>query len=65
MLVLATYFYLRVELEAVPKDGRMEGLVKKINEPLLIIRGSIEIIVLAIGYFLGVPVGAGTLTFIY
>lgn len=57
----ATYFYLRVELGAGPRDGLMEGLVKKINKPLWMIRGSIEITVLAIGYFLGGPVGAGTL----
>lgn len=57
----ATYFYLRVELGAGPRDGLMEGLVKKINKPLWMIRGSIELIALVIGYFLGGPVGIGTL----
>lgn len=57
----ATYFYLRVELGAGPRDGLMEGLVKKINKPLWMIRGTIEITALVIGYFLGGPVGVGTL----
>lgn len=57
----ATYFYLRVELGAGPRDGLMEGLVKKVNKPLWMIRGSIEITVLIIGYSLGGPVGVGTL----
>jgi len=57
----ATYFYLRVELGAGPRDGLMEGLVKKINKPLWMIRGSIEITALVIGYFLGGPIGLGTL----
>ncbi len=56
-----TYFYLKVELGAGPRDGLMEGLVIKLNKPVWLIRGSIEIIVLTIGYFLGGPVGIGTL----
>lgn len=56
-----TYFYLRVELGAGPRDGLMEGLVKKFQKPVWLIRGVIEITVLTIGYFLGAPVGIGTL----
>jgi len=56
-----TYFYLRVELGAGPRDGLMEGLVKKFQKPVWLIRGVIEITVLTIGYFLGAPVGVGTL----
>jgi len=56
-----TYFYLRVELGAGPRDGLMEGLVKKFKKPVWLIRGVIEITVLTIGYFLGAPVGIGTL----
>ena len=58
---IATYFYLKVELGAGPRDGLMEGLVIKLNKPVWIIRGSIEITVLIIGSFLGGPVGIGTL----
>ena len=58
---IATYFYLKAELGAGPRDGLMEGLVKKLNKPVWLIRGSIEISVLIIGFFLGGPVGIGTL----
>ena len=57
----ATYFYLKVELGAGPRDGLMEGLVKKLDKPVWLIRGTIELTVLAVGYLLGGPVGIGTL----
>lgn len=57
----ATYFYLRVRLGAGPRDGLMEGLVKKTEKPVWMIRGGIEVAVLIIGYFLGGLVGIGTL----
>ncbi len=58
---MATYFYLRVELGAGPRDGLMEGLVIKLNKPVWLIRGSIEMTALILGFFLGGPVGVGTL----
>jgi uncharacterized membrane protein YczE len=58
---IATYFYLQVELGAGPRDGLMEGLVIKLNKPVWLIRSSIEITVLIIGFFMGGPVGIGTL----
>ncbi len=60
MMGFATYFYLHVELGAGPRDGLMEGLIKKLNKPVWQIRGSIEVTVLIIGYFMGGPVGIGT-----
>lgn len=51
----ATYFYLRVNLGAGPRDGLMEVLVKKSNMPVWLIRSIIEGSVLIIGYFLGGP----------
>lgn len=57
----ATYFYLKVQLGAGPRDGLMEGLVKKFKKPVWVIRSVIEITVLTLGYFLGGPVGIGTL----
>ena len=60
-MAMATYFYLRVELGAGPRDGLMEGLVIKLNKPVWLIRGSIEITVLIIGFMFGGPVGIGTL----
>ncbi|CAB1241819.1 YitT family protein [Clostridium sp. MT-14] len=61
LMGISTYFYLRVELGAGPRDGLMEGLVKKLNKPVWLIRGSMEITVLIIGFFLGGPAGIGTL----
>ncbi|HEY5561528.1 MAG TPA: membrane protein [Clostridiaceae bacterium] len=58
---IATYFYLKVELGAGPRDGLMEGLVIKLNRPVWLIRGDIEITALIIGIILGGPVGIGTL----
>ncbi len=57
----ATYFYLRVRLGAGPRDGLMEGLVKKTKKPVWLIRGIIEVSVLIVGYLLSGPVGFGTL----
>ncbi|WP_369703999.1 hypothetical protein [Clostridium moutaii] len=51
----ATYFYLRVNLGAGPRDGLMEVLVKKSNMPVWLIRSIIEGSVLIIRYFLGGP----------
>jgi len=58
---IATFLYLKVELGAGPRDGLMEGLVIKLNKPVWIIRGTIEITALIIGFILGGPVGIGTL----
>ena len=58
---IASFFYLQVELGAGPRDGLMEGLVIKLNKPVWLIRSIIEITVLIIGFFLGGPIGIGTL----
>ena len=52
---------IRENLGTGPRDALMVSLIKKINAPIWIIRGAIEIIVLTIGYFLKGPVGIGTL----
>lgn len=56
-----TYFYLRVELGAGPRDGLMEGLVRKTRRPVWLIRGIIEGSALFLGFLMGGPVGIGTL----
>jgi len=56
-----TYFYLRVELGAGPRDGLMEGLVRKTKKPVWLIRGIIEGSALFLGFLMGGPVGFGTL----
>jgi uncharacterized membrane protein YczE len=54
-------FYMRVQLGAGPRDGLMVGLVRKLNKPISIVRGSIEVTVLVLGYLMGGPVGVGTI----
>ena len=54
-------FYMRVQLGAGPRDGLMVGLVRKLNKPIGIVRGSIEVTVLVLGYLMGGPVGVGTI----
>ena len=39
---LGSLFYMRVQLGAGPRDGLMVGLVKQLNKPIWLIRGSIE-----------------------
>ena len=60
LIGVGSLFYLRVELGAGPRDGLMVGLVKTLNRRVWLIRGSIEVTVLVLGYFLGGPVGIGT-----
>ena len=51
---------MRVKLGAGPRDGLMVGLIKQLNKPIWLVRGSIEVTVLILGFFLGGPVGVGT-----
>ncbi|MGV8154580.1 MAG: YczE/YyaS/YitT family protein [Alkaliphilus sp.] len=55
--------YLQVHLGAGPRDGLMEGLVIKLNKPVWLMRGVTELGALIAGYFLGGPVGIGTIIF--
>ena len=61
MIGVASFFYLRVQLGAGPRDGLMVGLVKKLDRPFSHVRGSIELTVLVAGWLQGGPVGLGTL----
>jgi len=61
MIGAGSYFYLNPKLGAGPRDGLMMGLVQKTDLPVYIVRGGIEVTVLVLGYFLGGPVGVGTL----
>ena len=53
--------YLITNLGAGPRDGLMTGLQKKTNLPIAVVRTSIEVIVVLLGWFLGGVVGVGTL----
>jgi len=57
---LGTAMYLIANLGAGPRDGLMTGLQKKTNAPIALVRTSIEIIVVLLGWFLGGIVGIGT-----
>lgn len=59
-IAFASYFYLRVELGAGPRDGLMEGLVRVTNKSVGFIRTAIEVSVLVTGFLLGGPLGVGT-----
>ena len=56
-----TAMYLIANLGAGPRDGLMTGLQKKTSAPIALVRTSIEIVVVFLGWFLGGIVGMGTL----
>ena len=57
--------YLVANLGAGPRDGLMIGLQKKTNLPIALVRGTLEITVMAVGWYLGGTVGVGTLLFAF
>ena len=60
-----TAMYLIANLGAGPRDGLMTGLQKKTNAPIALVRASIEITVVVIGWALGGIAGIGTLLFAF
>ncbi|MBL7167733.1 membrane protein [Candidatus Bathyarchaeota archaeon] len=58
---VASLLYLKVQLGAGPRDGLMVGLVTKLDRPVSQVRMAIEVTVLVMGFFLGGPVGIGTI----
>jgi uncharacterized protein len=57
--------YLVANLGAGPRDGLMIGLQKKTNLSIALVRGTLEITVMSIGWYLGGTVGVGTLLFAF
>ena len=57
--------YLVANLGPGPRDGLMVGLQQKTNLPIALVRVSIEITVVSIGWYLGGVVGVGTLLFAF
>ena len=57
--------YLVSNLGAGPRDGLMIGLQKKTNLPIAVVRATLEISVVTIGWNLGGTVGIGTLLFAF
>lgn len=62
-LALAAGAYIGAGLGPGPRDGLMIGLVARTGCRLDVVRGGLEITVLAIGWLLGGTVGIGTLVF--
>ena len=57
--------YLVSNLGAGPRDGLMVGLQKKTNLPIAMVRATLEISVVSVGWYLGGVVGIGTLLFAF
>ena len=57
--------YLVSNLGAGPRDGLMIGLQKKTNLPIAVVRATLEISVVSVGWYLGGIVGIGTLLFAF
>ena len=57
--------YLVSNLGAGPRDGLMIGLQKVTNFPIAVVRATLEISVVSVGWYLGGTVGIGTLLFAF
>ena len=57
--------YLVSNLGTGPRDGLMIGLQKLTNFPIAVVRATLEISVVSIGWYLGGTVGVGTLLFAF
>ena len=57
--------YLVSNLGAGPRDGLMIGIQKKTNLPIALVRATLEISVVSVGWYLGGVVGIGTLLFAF
>lgn len=60
---LATSLYVGARLGPGPRDGVMTGIVARTGWPLRLVRGSIEVVVVAVGWALGGTLGLGTLAY--
>ena len=56
-------FYLIANLGPGPRDGLMTGIQKASGKPIALIRGTIEVSVVSLGWLLGGTVGLGTVIF--
>lgn len=63
LLAIATGMYIGARFGPGPRDGLMTGINRKFGVRIWIVRTSIEVVVLIIGWVLGGDVGFGTLAF--
>ena len=61
LLVLGTWMYMKSALGAGPRDALMVALARKTGHSVGLCRGSVEIIVIIVGFLLGGQVGIGTI----
>lgn len=62
-LAVATGLYIGARFGPGPRDGLMTGIHRRTGWPIWVVRTSIEVVVLSIGWLLGGNVGLGTLAF--
>lgn len=55
-----TYLYMIQGMGCGPRDGLMQILIQKLHKSVTVVKNTIEIIVLLIGWYLGGTVGVGT-----
>lgn len=60
---LATALYVGVRLGPGPRDGLMTGLVARTGRSTRLVRSTIEVVVVSVGWLLGGTVGFGTLAY--
>lgn len=65
LIGIGSGLYINANLGAGPRDGLMLGLSTKTGKSIRLVRNSIEITVLVVGFFLGGPVGVGTVVFAF
>jgi uncharacterized membrane protein YczE len=61
LIGLGALFYLKTQLGAGPRDGLMVVLTQILDEPVSYVRIPMDVLVSIIGYFLGGPLGLGTI----
>ena len=60
---LATALYIGASLGSGPRDGLMTGLVRRTGHSVRVVRTSLELTVLVVGWLLGGTVGIGTVLY--
>lgn len=61
LLSICMWWYIGAGMGSGPRDGMMMLFHRRTGKPIGMIRSIIEVIVLILGYFLGGPVGIGTI----
>ncbi len=65
LVAIGSGFYIGAGLGPGPRDGLMTGITRRTGYPLGLVRGVLEVTVLAAGWLLGGTVGVGTLVFAF